>query len=156
MASITAENSGLSPGLTLVDSLRQGSDQTHIFWAFFSNLSHDVLPGTHPVLSRIDLALRPRIVRMIISDDWLSPGGASVAVSTRRSPGLERRARAGAPLRGFMRAGISQRFFARASAGKAGGACCGSKIGRSGSNKKNARDESAPTTKPRRRQCSSG
>jgi hypothetical protein len=50
MASITAENSGLLPGLTLVDSLRQGSCETHIFRAFFANPSHDVLlrysPGT--------------------------------------------------------------------------------------------------------------
>jgi hypothetical protein len=50
MASNTAENSRLSPGLTLVDSLRQGLGETHIFRAFFSNLSHDVLlrysPGT--------------------------------------------------------------------------------------------------------------
>ena len=51
MASNTAENSCLSPGLTLVDSLRQGLGEAHVFRAFFSDLSHDMLlrysPGTH-------------------------------------------------------------------------------------------------------------
>jgi hypothetical protein len=56
MASNTAENSCLSPGLTLVDSLRQGLGKTHIFQALLSNPSHGVLLRYSPGLSRIDLA----------------------------------------------------------------------------------------------------
>src|SRR6516164_4329292 len=75
MSSISAENSRLSPGLTLVDSLRQRLGETHIFRAFFSDLSHDVLPryspGTHWDRSRTGI--------------W-KPYWASLLFQARRSP----------------------------------------------------------------------
>jgi hypothetical protein len=94
----------------LIDSLRQGLGETHVFRAFFSNPSQDVLlrysPGTQQDRSRTSSAHH--------SDDHFLIGpsaeGATAGVSKRRSPGDRPK------LRGIMSAEISQRFIARARA----------------------------------------